>query len=400
MLLGVYDMKINTLTIEGISRIKETLYLEFNPGMNIICGVNGTCKTTVLECITNLFSYGSSDNIKKNSLALSGKCTATTNIHGKELITYKINQFVPTEPDNRSLSGGNDTAKNLLYFKTSRGFMYKQLKAIPKDTVASNYDYAYAINRGINFDDFKGWFVNRHLFSHIKEPGLTSHQLENLEVAKKCFSILDNSISFAHVKSNTLDIMVNSQQGEIYFEYLSAGYKSCLYILLGIIKEIEFRFDALTVDKFDGILLIDEVDLHLHPTWQTTIVRSLKETFPLAQIIVTTHSPHIIQSADPNEVIPLIIDENGDVCVNKIETNEYGFKGWTVEEILQDVMGMNNVRSSVYLDAINTFDMALASEDDVSAVRNYEVLNSMLHPSNPLRAVLDIRMAGVERDCD
>ena len=74
---------------------------------------------------------------------------------------------------------------------------------------------------------------------------------------------------------------------------LSDGYKSCIFILLGIIKEIEYRFPDINAIDFNGLIMIDEIDVHLHPQWQAKLVSVLKETFPNAQIIATTHSPSV-----------------------------------------------------------------------------------------------------------
>jgi len=79
-----------------------------------------------------------------------------------------------------------------------------------------------------------------------------------------------------------------------------------------------------------GIVLIDEIDLHLHPEWQRTIVEQLKTSFPKIQFIATSHSPIIIQSLKPGEVINLNDEQIGD----------YYNKG--VEDILEWVMGVAN----------------------------------------------------------
>ena len=81
------------------------------------------------------------------------------------------------------------------------------------------------------------------------------------------------------------------------------------------IKEIEFRFKEQNVlaEEFDGIILIDEVEIHLHPEWQEKIISILRETFPCAQFIVTTHSPHVIQTAEPNQVIALQLQDDNDI---------------------------------------------------------------------------------------
>jgi predicted ATP-binding protein involved in virulence len=66
-----------------------------------------------------------------------------------------------------------------------------------------------------------------------------------------------------------------------------------------------------------GIVLIDEIDLHLHPNWQQQIIKSLRTTFPLIQFIATTHSPSIVQSLQPGELINLNDYDIGDTQSDK-----------------------------------------------------------------------------------
>ena len=67
-----------------------------------------------------------------------------------------------------------------------------------------------------------------------------------------------------------------------------------------------------------GIVLIDEIDLHLHPQWQSEIAGALTRTFPNIQFIITTHSPHVINSL-PTQSLRLITDDG------KVETPDYGY---------------------------------------------------------------------------
>ena len=59
-----------------------------------------------------------------------------------------------------------------------------------------------------------------------------------------------------------------------------------------------------------GILLIDEIDMHLHPSWQQRVIRLLQDAFPLLQIIVTTHSPHVLSTVDKESIRIVALDEN------------------------------------------------------------------------------------------
>lgn len=198
----------------------------------------------------------------------------------------------------------------------------------------------------------------------------------------------------------TNDIMVNTPHGEIYFEYLSSGFKSIIYLLFSTIKEIEFRFKEqnLKAEDFDGIILIDEIEIHLHPEWQERIVHILKKTFPCAQFILTTHSPHVIQTAEPNQVMALQLDENNNVSLRTdLQTSKYGFKGWTVEEILYDVMGMHTMRSEMYHNLIEKFGKAIDNENEEEAKSIYAELEQLLHPRNSQRKLLSFQLAKISK---
>ncbi len=177
---------------------------------------------------------------------------------------------------------------------------------------------------------------------------------------------------------------------------LSDGYKSCIYILLGIIKEIEYRFPEIDAIDFNGIIMIDEIDIHLHPQWQAKLVKVLKETFPNSQIIATTHSPSVLQNATAEEIIPLYKDENGDVHIKELHLGEYGLQGWTLEEIMKDVMGMESTTSDLYAQTIKEFDNEMYEENAPLIKEKYETLCKMLHPKSTLRQLLKIQMAGME----
>ena len=168
-------------------------------------------------------------------------------------------------------------------------------------------------------------------------------------------------------------------------------------VLIGLIKEIEFRYKSPSkfIKDFDGIVFIDEIDLHLHPEWQAKIYEALKTILPNAQVFTSTHSPHIIQVANPNEIIPLTLDETNEVKLNPIINQEYGCQGWTVEEILTDVMGMTETRTNTYLEAVFNFNKAIDIEDFETANAQFIILDSMLHPENSLKKILKIQLTGI-----
>ena len=248
---------------------------------------------------------------------------------------------------------------------------------------------------GVRFNDVKNWFVNRYLYS-AHQDALSEEQVANFELAKSCFSALNDSFSFSRVNASTNEIMVNTPGGEIYYEYLSSGFKSCLSILFGIIKEIEFRFtsEQVVAMSFEGVVLIDELELHLHPEWQYKITDVLTKIFPKVQFIVTTHSPHVIQSADPNQILALE-NRDGVITHRELPSSGMGFKSWTLDEVLTDVMGMADTRTQSFIALVNDFNQAVDIEDLAEAKKFFDILDSTLHPKSHIRKLLRLQLATI-----
>ena len=388
-------MKINEVKIYGIGGIKE-LALTFNPGFNAICGCNGIGKTTILNVIANGFST-TSRRIKRNANYPEGRFSIEYTDCDNELVKKDIciKEFEPLEKGTR-YNGNMRDVLYLMFFCENRSIEYMNLTSIPRDHNANQYYIADDLELGINIDDLKGWFNNRCLFNGV-EGSLSLIQKTNLEIAIKSFSILDPTIEFKTIDAGSLDIILSSRNGDIYFEYLSTGYKSCIYLIMGLIKEIEYRFGKYGISggDFDGVVLIDEIDLHLHPTWQAKLIDALKTIFPLAQFIVTTHSPSVLQILEKNEIIPLTQDEFGNVSIKELNLSEYGLQGWSIEEILRDVMEMPETTSKFFEDTMQAFEKALDMGDIESVKTHYAILMQMLHPDSVIRRLMNIEVAGL-----
>ncbi|MEM9459101.1 MAG: AAA family ATPase [Myxococcota bacterium] len=96
---------------------------------------------------------------------------------------------------------------------------------------------------------------------------------------------------------------------------LSHGYQSTLAWLADLIGHVMWEADeAIEAKDIEGLVLIDEIDLYLHPTWQASLIPALRRTFPKVQFIATTHSPAVLSSLSPDEIV--VVDqheETGDV---------------------------------------------------------------------------------------
>lgn len=387
-------MKIKEIDIKSIGGISN-IHLRFNDNMNILCGPNSIGKTTVLESIATMFIF-SKPVVRRNALSEYGEISSVLFVdNARKEGRVVVKDFSPL--GNESVHALYEYGSKFLSLKVNRTFSYTELSSIPSDPKREAPTIWEESLKGIDYNGFKGWFVNRYLYS-ARENTLSEQQIANYHLAEKCFSFVNSSYSFSRVMGASNDIMVNTPHGEIYFEYLSAGFKSILSILFSIIKEIEFRFKEhqMTAEQFDGIILIDEVEVHLHPEWQEKILLVLKKTFPNAQFIVTTHSPHVIQTAEPNEIIALYLDEKNNVSIrDDIPTSKYGFKGWTIEEILYDVMGMKTLRTELYKQMIEDFGEAIDEENIEKAKAIYDELDQLLHPVSSQRKLLNFQLAKI-----
>jgi hypothetical protein len=106
----------------------------------------------------------------------------------------------------------------------------------------------------------------------------------------------------------------DAEEVKIPAVWLSAGYQSTIAWIADLIGQVALDAGAVVPPaEMEGLVLIDEIDLHLHPRWQTSLVPALRKTFPRLQFIATTHSPMILPGLAPHEVLLLRADSRGSV---------------------------------------------------------------------------------------
>ncbi|MGZ5624861.1 MAG: AAA family ATPase [Methylobacter sp.] len=138
-------------------------------------------------------------------------------------------------------------------------------------------------------------------------------------------------------------VMIEFEDGRTTpFEHLSDGQRTMLGLFCDLARRAAILNPHLEGDastKTSGVVLIDELDLHLHPKWQRRIIEDLSRTFPKIQFICTTHSPFLIQSLRKGKLIQLDGDTN-------IEYHDL-----SIEDIVENVQGVElPQKSKRYLD--------------------------------------------------
>lgn len=143
----------------------------------------------------------------------------------------------------------------------------------------------------------------------------------------------------------------HTPDGALPLSALSQGTQSIMQwlarFLFGYAQYCNYPDDLL---EKPAILIVDEIDVHLHPSWQRRIIPALTKNFPNLQIFCSTHSPLMLAGLGEGQVQLLNRDVDGRVTVSR---NRWDMAGWSSEEILRSVLGLTD-----------TIDLATASEID------------------------------------
>lgn len=142
--------------------------------------------------------------------------------------------------------------------------------------------------------ELKQWVVNMD-YRRLKEP--SSENMEVFDHMVKAFNLLMHPLVFQYIDAQGAIIFKDEKEDkDISLDMLSDGFKSVFFIAIDIIRRLSLaeNFDNKPFYRKEAIILIDEIDCHIHPRWQKKILPSLLELFPGCQFIVTTHSPYIL----------------------------------------------------------------------------------------------------------
>ncbi|MFI5911922.1 AAA family ATPase [Dactylosporangium sp. NPDC051541] len=168
------------------------------------------------------------------------------------------------------------------------------------------------------------WLIEQHLRSLEDRPGASD--LKHAAIAILRDGLLPDGYSVQTVDSDGL--WVENAGRRFPLRDMSDGYRTVAALVVDMLKQIHEAYGELTTDvdgstpriTAPGVVIIDEVDAHLHVSWQKRIGWWLKRHFPNIQFIVTTHSPYICQSADQGGLIrlpranqlepPMVVDQD------------------------------------------------------------------------------------------
>lgn len=190
----------------------------------------------------------------------------------------------------------------------------------------------------INFQLFFEWFRGRQEYENSKRVEKETFKDAQLSAVRKAIlKIMDNDFSDIKIKIDNEDaqMVAVKHHTELSIAQLSEGEKCVLAMTGDLARKLAIanpsRENPL---EGEGVVLIDEVDLHLHPSWQGRMMPLLFRTFPNIQFIVTTHSPKVLSEIKDEANIFEIYQDGNVINVRKQDP----MNGWDINHIMRDFM--------------------------------------------------------------
>ena len=208
--------------------------------------------------------------------------------------------------------------------------------------------YDGALTGGADFKTFFEWFREREDLENEarrdkdKSSDNTAALFPDpqLEAVRAAMSMLMPGYANLSVRRSPLRMEIEKQGERLTVSQLSDGEK-CLLAMVGDLARRLAIANPLRDNPLhgEGIVLIDEIDLHIHPAWQRMVIPRLTETFPNCQFLVSTHSPHVITHVRPENLFLLSVGPDGLQALSPKESY-----GKTAERVLEDLMGLETTR--------------------------------------------------------
>lgn len=358
-------MKIEELLLENFRCYEKRRFL-FNDSFTVLVGNNGSGKTAILDAVAILLgTYFQGWDVSTGSRTINrtsdprevpvitgGQLNfekpepvtlqGTTFIAGQSMTWLrnkgdrgaKAKDFIKLGSDSREAVSQGKQVDLPLFIYYGAGRLWEINRDIKIEKPKSRLDaYRHCLQPTSDRKAFEAWFKQTTLAAHQKKKDLKEIVALTL-VEKAVLTCLPEGFTkFGYdVEENQLLLYEGNKPTK--FNQLSSGYQN----MVAMVADIAYRAFYLNphlseraIIEAKGIVLIDEIELHLHPSWQRRVVDDLKEAFPNLQFIVTTHSPFIIQSLNQNEIIDLNQDAEHQPV---LEPNS------SIEDIVESIQGI------------------------------------------------------------
>ena len=338
------DLKSSSLQRAILHNIGPFKHIEFDlgSGWNIFLGDNGCGKSTALRGIA-LGLCGDDDRARRSApdllrsgeqsgfieLVIDGASYRTELVREESRVLIRSKQLTPLQSGLSLIIG----------FPSLRGVSTHGING-PKQEASSGPDVEDVLpllegEVDERMDDLKQWITNRWVLAERSKDSVERDT--NAKVLKSFSRIVQDlspglAFEFSHIDTKSWKVMVRTDDGTIPIDLLSNGMTSLLSWVGVLLQRIYGAYDSTkSLGSQHALLLVDEIDVHLHPRWQRALVPLLKKEFPSLQVIATTHSPLIVGNMSEGEVLLLKrLPETNDIERTKLKS----YKSWRADQIL------------------------------------------------------------------
>ncbi len=400
-------MFIQSIQLQNFRSV-SSLTIKLSERLNVFAGINGAGKSTILDATAILLSWlanriktagASGRPIKESDIQNnSSSSVLSADLSDESVIvqlgTSKTRPGMSKKEKSFDLSGLNEKIKQfqkditenngktnlplLAYYPVHRAVLDIPLRIRNQHSFSILETYDESLTSGANFRTFFEWFrnqedienENRRYINSLIPPENFEFPDKQLEAVRNALSIFMPNFKNWTVRRRPLQMEVDKDGQTLIVNQLSDGEK-CLMAMVGDIARRMALANPLLDNPLhgDGIVLIDEVDLHLHPLWQRMMIPRLLETFPNCQFLISTHSPHVLTHVQPQNIFMLHTEDGKFICEHPQESY-----GKTSERILEDLMGLETTRPDIVKNALKALFVRLQKGDIEQAKNDIKLL--------------------------
>ena len=381
-------MKLERVEIENCRAI-EKLDLTLDPDLTVLHGANGHGKTSVLGAIAA--GLGSIPTLLPE---VSGVGFRDTDLRGQRPLRVMLRTRDGIEWDRRRLGPRGKASRRELKWAMEKIVAADREEAAPLDLpIVAFYDTdravfdaphrrrnfktefpRYAALEGAlsprpNFREFFKWFyaLENEELREKKEQRDWDYQLSELKAVRKAIERMAPGVSDPRIKLRPLRfaVSVESEAGkpeDLALDQLSGGYRIVLALAADLARRMAQGNPHLADPlESEAVVLIDEVDLHLHPRWQQRILVDLRQAFPNTQFIVSTHSPQVLTTVPPEQIVELRRDEGRIVAERSSSAPTFGAEAG---DVLFTVMGVDERPAAEHNEFVKKLNAYMHLVDD------------------------------------
>jgi len=340
---------IDNIIIKNFYSIKDEIELSELKDKNFIflLGENGSGKTILLKAI--LITLKRFFIETQASKEITGIIDDILNSNKDFLLSAIGYQEVDKENIDEFNTTGTIFLKNLYAYGTNRHKISPTTKGEPYGFLTLFKDNEYLINA-------EEWIKDIERKELKKVKTITVNQVQT--ILKELLDVDNLQILIKEEKESKVIFIVNNV--EFSLNQLSEGYISVISFIIDLISRLSENNPAISdLKKFKAVVLIDELDMFLHPNWEKSICNKLMNWFPLIQFFISTHSPILIQGAPKEKTIIFRLknENNKTVLAEK-------YKGKQIEKWLPNILISSPLFSPDFLDSISKEDIVKARTED------------------------------------